>query len=79
MTEQEAKLKDLELRIKKLEDKVFNQWLSQYNSYPNVTVDFEHNYNYNDMPPVGPFHGCSQEEIDENNKKWKEYLANNKF
>lgn len=100
MTEQEAKIKDLELRIKKLEDKVFDQWLDQYqsqpkvnwteeareewwrnthdsdgNTYPNVTVDFEHNYHYNDMPPVGPFHGCSQEEIDENNRKWKEYLA----
>lgn len=75
MTEQEAKIKDLELRIKKLEDKVFNQWLSQYDTYPNV--DFEHNYN--DMPTVGPLHGCSQEEIDENNKKWKEYLANHKF
>lgn len=35
---------------------------------------FEHNYHYNDMPTVGPFHGCSQEEIDENNRKWKEYL-----
>lgn len=76
MTEQEAKIKDLELRIKKLEYIVFNQWLSQYDTYPNVNVDFEH---YNDMPPVGPFHGCSQEEIDENNKKLKEYLANHKF
>ena len=66
MTEQEAKIKDLELRIKKLEDKVFDQWLSQYD----VNVDFEHY-----MPTVGPLHGCSQEEIDENNKKWKEYLA----
>ena len=70
MTEQEAKIKDLEMRVKKLEDKVFDQWLSQYDTYPNVTVDFEHNY----MPNVGPFHGCSQEEIDENNRKWKEYL-----
>lgn len=65
MTEQEAKIKDLEMRVKKLEDKI-----SQYDTYPNVTVDFEH---YNDMPPVGPLHGCSQEEIDENNRKWKEY------
>ena len=29
MTEQEAKIKDLELRIKKLEDKVFNKWLQK--------------------------------------------------
>lgn len=53
MTEQEAKIKELELRVKKLEDKVFDQWLSQYDTYPNVTVDFEHNYIY---PPT---QGCN--------------------
>ena len=68
MTDQEIKIREMEERIKKLEGVVFNQWLAQYDTYPNVTVGFEH------MPPVGPFHGCSQEEIDENNKKWKEYL-----
>lgn len=78
MTEQEAKIKDLEMRIKKLEDKVFDQWLSQYDTYPNIAVDFEHNYYYNEMPTLGPFHGCSQEEIDRNNKKWSEYLATHK-
>lgn len=78
MTDQEIKIREMEERIKRLEDKVFNQWLSQYDTYPNVTVDFEHNYHYNDMPTVGPFHGCSQEEIDENNRKWKEYLDKHK-
>lgn len=66
MTDQEIKIREMEERIKKLEDKVFNQWLSQYDTYTNVTHDY--------MPNVGPFHGCSQEEIDENNRKWKEYL-----
>lgn len=30
MTNEEIKLKELELRVKELEDKVFNTWLSQY-------------------------------------------------
>lgn len=75
MTDQEIKIREMEERIKKLEDKVFNQWLSQYDDI----VEFEQYYHYNDMPTVGPLHCCSQEEIDENNKKWKEYLANHKF
>ena len=79
MTEQEAKIKELESRIKKLEDKVFSQWLSQYDAYPNVAVCEHNNYDYNDMPPVGPFHACSQEEILRNNRKWEEYLAKHKF
>lgn len=80
MTEQEAKIKELEVRIKKLEDKVFSQWLSQYDTYPNVTGVCEHNnYDYNEMPPIGPFHACSQEEILSNNRKWEEYLAKHKF
>lgn len=41
---------------------------SDGNTYPYVTVDFEHNYHYNDVPTIGPFHGCSQEEIERNNK-----------
>lgn len=75
MTDQEIKIREMEERIKKLEDKVFNQWLSQYDDI----VDFEQYYHYNDMPTVGPLHGCSQEEILENDRKWKEYLANHKF
>lgn len=46
MNEQEAKIKELELRVKKLEDKVFDIWLSQYDAranfyatmYPDVTT-----------------------------------------
>lgn len=53
MTDQEIKIREMEERIKKLEDKVFNQWLSQYDTYPGVTVDFEHNYIY---PPT---QGCN--------------------
>lgn len=53
MTDQEIKIREMEERIKKLEDVVFNQWLSQYDTYPNVTVDFEHNYIY---PPT---QGCN--------------------
>lgn len=79
MTDQEAKIKELEARIKKLEDKVFDTWLSQYDHCKNDEHFFVSSYNYNDMPPIGPFHGCSQEEILENNRKWEEYLANHKF
>lgn len=46
MTDQEIKIREMEERIKKLEDVVFNQWLSQYDTYPGITVDFEHNYIY---------------------------------
>lgn len=53
MTDQEIKIREMEERIKKLEGVVFNQWLSQYDTYPNVTVDFEHNYIY---PPT---QGCN--------------------
>lgn len=79
MTEHEAKIKDLENRIKKLEDKVFDAWLSQYDTCNNSPSYFVSNNNYNDMPPVGPFHACSQEEILRNNRKWEEYLAKHKF
>lgn len=79
MTDQEAKIKELEDRIKKLEDKVFDAWLSQYDTCSNPPSYFVNNNNYNDMPPIGPFHGCSQEEILENDRKWEEYLSNHKF
>ena len=79
MNEQEAKFKELEVRIKKLEDKLFDAWLSQYDARNNPPSYFVSNNNYNEMPPIGPFHGCSQEEILENNRKWEEYLANHKF
>ena len=79
MTEHEAKIKELESRIKKLEDKVFDAWLSQYGACNNPSPYFVSGYNYNEMPPIGPSHGCPQEEILENNRKWEEYLANHKF
>ena len=79
MAEHEAKIKELESRIKKLEDKVFDAWLSQYYACNNPSPYFVSGYNYNEMPPIGPFHGCPQEEILENNRKWEEYLANHKF
>ena len=71
MTDQEIKIREMEEIIKKLEDVVFNQWLSQYgygnpnlptNYVANVdygthtVVDFEHNYTQE--PNVcGPFDG----------------------
>lgn len=39
MTEQEAKIKDLEMRVKKLEDKVFDTWLGQYEPKANWTQE----------------------------------------
>lgn len=39
MTDQEAKIKDLELRVKKLEDKVFDTWLDQYEPKVNFTQE----------------------------------------
>lgn len=79
MTEQEAKIKELVDRINKLEDKVFDAWLSQYDARNNPPSYFVSSYNYDDMPPIGPFHACSQEEILSNNRKWEEYLAKHKF
>ena len=72
MTDQEAKFKELEVRIKKLEDKVFDAWLSQYDACNNPPSYFVSSYNY-DYAPIGPFHGCSQEEILRNNLKWEEF------
>ena len=71
MTDQEIKIREMEERIKKLEDVVFNQWLSQYgygnsnlptNYVANVdlgthtVVDFEHNYTQ-EPNYYGPFDG----------------------
>jgi hypothetical protein len=71
MTDQEIKIREMEERIKKLEDVVFNQWLSQYgygnpnlptNYVANVdlgthtVVDFEHNYTQ-EPNWCGPFDG----------------------
>lgn len=65
MTEQEAKIKDLELRVKKLEDKVFDVWFGQYDHldpkteafyatmYPDVTTK---PFDWNEVP--GYFSVC---------------------
>lgn len=36
MTDQEIKIREIEERIKKLEDVVFNQWLGQYQMQPKI-------------------------------------------
>lgn len=76
MTDQEIKIREMEERIKKLEDVVFNQWLSQYgygkpdlptNYVANVdathtVVDFEHNY-IQEPNCYGPFHAYNNEDF----------------
>lgn len=72
MTDTEIKLREMEERIKKLEDVVFDQWLSQYGyGKPNIPTnyhpecDFEHNYSWkpDDVPPYVPTQACSQEQM----------------
>lgn len=82
MTEQEAKIKDLELRVKKLEDKVFDVWLGQYDNYykglnpavlyPDVTTK---PIDWNEVPPTIPTQACSNEDIERANKKWSEFIS----
>ena len=76
MTDTEIKLREMEERIKKLEDVVFDQWLSQYgygkpnlptNYVPNVDnkhleCDFEHNYTWK-PDYIGPFHAYNNEDL----------------
>ena len=50
----EIKLKELEERIKKLEDKVFDTWLGQYD--PEIDISEE------PAPPFPSTQGCSLEE-----------------
>jgi len=64
MTEQEAKIKDLELRVKKLEDKVFDTWLGQY--------DYKV---YEECPPFPSTQACSLEDQMEQTKKWSEFIS----
>lgn len=52
MTDTEIKLREMEERIKKLEDAVFNTWFNQYQPVGQPYCDFEHNYGY-----YGPFDG----------------------
>lgn len=80
MTEQEAKIKDLELRVKKLEDKMFDVWLGQYDPkcafyatmYPDVTTK---PFDWNEVPPTIPTQACSNEDIERANKKWSEFIS----
>ena len=69
---------ELEERIKRLEDVVFDGWLKQYGyGCPNLPtdwhteVDFEHNYN--DVPPYVPTQGASQEDVERAMKQLDEW------
>lgn len=53
MTEQEARIKYLELRVKKLEDAVFKTWIDQYEPKINWTQEAQDEwYNSNNNPDV---------------------------
>lgn len=80
MTETEAKIKDLELRVKKLEDKVFNTWLGQYDPkaeafYAVAAQDATRTVNWNEVPPPIPTQACTNEQIEEASKKWSEFIS----
>ena len=65
MTDTEIKLREMEERIKKLEDAVFNTWFNQYQP----VCDFEHNYSWEPVPYI-PTHACS---LEQQQKAMKEY------
>lgn len=67
MTNDEIKLKDMEERIKKLENKVFGLWMDQYE-----TDISEEPYDWNQEPWI-PTQGASQEMIDKAMKEHKEW------
>lgn len=73
---------ELEERIKRLEDVVFDGWLSQYgygkpdlptNYHPEC--DFEHNYSWkpDEFPPYVPTHAASQEDVERAMKQLDEW------
>lgn len=65
MTDNEIKLKDLEDRVKKLENVVFDQWLMQYEPEWDISEE---------PPPFPPVAACSNEELYEANRKWNEWM-----
>jgi len=89
MTEQEAKIKDLELRtdkiedrLKRLEDRMFDTWIAQYDNcvkdlnpavlYPDVSTK---PFDPNEVPAPVPTQACSNEDIVRANKKWSEFIS----
>ena len=65
MTDSEIKLKDLEERVKKLENVVFDQWLMQYEPEWDISEE---------PPPLPPVAACSNEQLYEANRKWNEWM-----
>lgn len=81
-------VEELEARVKKLEDVVFDQWLSQYGyGKPNIPTnyhlecDFEHNYSWkpDDIPPYVPTHAASQEDVERAMKEYENYCKINDY
>lgn len=68
MTNDEIKLKDMEERIKKLENKVFGQWIDQY-GVDIVDISEEPL----DPEPYVPVAACSQEAMYEAMRKHDEW------
>ena len=69
MTDNEIKLKELEERVKRLENKVFDMWIDQYE-----TDISEEPYDWDPEPWV-PLHAASQEMVEramQEHREWEE-------